>query len=368
MLGKQFVLDNIIVQVVAKIVCAGRSSMAVKYPEEAYLGPLNIKLGLWFWLENIENNTDTIFVVFSDNALVCIRCITLYHTTLLCTGFSGLVVLEEYGLRIKHWRVFPKQKLLNLNKLDVGVSFGFIFRRFLVIGLLGVHFRGDWLIIQAVLWILSSCSSRFFILGLIYSLPLIVAWFTHWAQRFSTVGLGHLGPTVCFLPNSLKFGFCYLLVQLLTCCLQLSPRRSNSCTHFGPLFRITKPIILLHSRWEKTFAIVCRGVLMCGLCRNSCGMSCFLIELRIKPALTWALWDITWFVRVIDLQVLIIRTAVGQAVGPLSFGCRLALSCKICAGIRFLDHRRQLDFLTVQIIWTISLVSSVSVVGLYFRI
>lgn len=52
-LRKLLVLDNEIVQIVAQVVSAGRTSVAVKHPEEADLRPLDIQVLLVLWFQNV---------------------------------------------------------------------------------------------------------------------------------------------------------------------------------------------------------------------------------------------------------------------------------------------------------------------------
>ncbi len=53
MLGKHLLLHYVVVQVVAEVVGAGGTSVAVEDAKEADLGPLNVKLGLRLGLEDV---------------------------------------------------------------------------------------------------------------------------------------------------------------------------------------------------------------------------------------------------------------------------------------------------------------------------
>ena len=59
-------------KVVSQIVSTCAATMTVEYSEEADLWPLNINILLIFRFQNIKNNTDPIFIIITNNALVCI--------------------------------------------------------------------------------------------------------------------------------------------------------------------------------------------------------------------------------------------------------------------------------------------------------
>ena len=57
--------------------------MSIKYSEEANLRPFNIEMSLTFWFENIENDGNSVFVVFSNDTLIRISSIRFNQATLL---------------------------------------------------------------------------------------------------------------------------------------------------------------------------------------------------------------------------------------------------------------------------------------------
>ena len=82
-LREVLVLHDEVMKVVAKIVGAGCASVAVEYAEETYLGPLNGQVLFALWLKNVEDDRYAIFIVVANNALICICCVALNHTTFL---------------------------------------------------------------------------------------------------------------------------------------------------------------------------------------------------------------------------------------------------------------------------------------------
>ena len=74
-LREVLILHYEVVQIIPQVVRTGSPTMTVKDSEEAYLGPLNVQMGLALRLEYVENYRDSVFVVFSDDALVRVCCI-----------------------------------------------------------------------------------------------------------------------------------------------------------------------------------------------------------------------------------------------------------------------------------------------------
>lgn len=103
------VLDHKIVKVVTQVISASRTSVTVKNAEETDLGPFNIQICFTLWLENIQNNRDSVFIVLTDYALVCVSSITLDVAALLLRRLGRLVVLEEDRLRVQHRRVLAEE-------------------------------------------------------------------------------------------------------------------------------------------------------------------------------------------------------------------------------------------------------------------
>ena len=57
--------------------------MSIKYSEEANLRPFNVEMSLTFWFENIENDGNSVFIVFSNDTLIRISSIRFNQATLL---------------------------------------------------------------------------------------------------------------------------------------------------------------------------------------------------------------------------------------------------------------------------------------------
>ena len=97
--------------------------MTVKNTEEANLRPLSVLWNLLrLGLQNVQDYGNSIFVVFSDNTLICICSVRFNMTTLLLTSFSRFMILKEDCLWIHVWRITEKQSL-DFNELDVWVNF-----------------------------------------------------------------------------------------------------------------------------------------------------------------------------------------------------------------------------------------------------
>jgi hypothetical protein len=74
--------------------------MAIENSEKTDLRPLNVQVGFVLGLQNVEDNGHSIFVVISDNSLVCVGCIRLNDATLFLTCLCRLVVLQLNSLWI----------------------------------------------------------------------------------------------------------------------------------------------------------------------------------------------------------------------------------------------------------------------------
>ena len=97
-LRKLLILYDEVVQVVTKVVCAGRATMTVENSKEADLRPLDVEMLLVLRFQNIQDYRNAILVVVADDALVCICCIRLDDSALLGAGLRWLVVLQLYRL------------------------------------------------------------------------------------------------------------------------------------------------------------------------------------------------------------------------------------------------------------------------------
>lgn len=80
--GEVIVLYHVIVQVVAEIFSTNVPTVSIEYSEKAYLGPISFPV-LIFWLEDIQYNAHTIFIILPNYALISISGICLHDTAFL---------------------------------------------------------------------------------------------------------------------------------------------------------------------------------------------------------------------------------------------------------------------------------------------
>ena len=78
-------------------------------------------MGFTLRLEYVEDDWDTVLVVFSNNALICVCSVWFDHSTFLLRCFRRFMVFEEQSFRIQNWWIFAKEECLYLNKLDIVV-------------------------------------------------------------------------------------------------------------------------------------------------------------------------------------------------------------------------------------------------------
>lgn len=74
-LGERAFSNDELVEVVSKEVCASRATMAVVDAKEGALRPVFFGSGLWFW--NAEDDWDSVFVVISNDALICVSAVAI---------------------------------------------------------------------------------------------------------------------------------------------------------------------------------------------------------------------------------------------------------------------------------------------------
>lgn len=65
--GKTLLFDNKLMKIISKKISTGTTSMPVIYSEKGAPGPLTVgNIGLGRWLENVQNDRYSIFVIVSD--------------------------------------------------------------------------------------------------------------------------------------------------------------------------------------------------------------------------------------------------------------------------------------------------------------
>lgn len=84
-MGKRWFFNDKLMQIVSQKIGTGCSSMSIKNSKEWTLRPFFALPRMRF--QNIQNYTDSIFIVVSNNALVSIRCISSYNSVFLIWTF-----------------------------------------------------------------------------------------------------------------------------------------------------------------------------------------------------------------------------------------------------------------------------------------
>ena len=103
MQGELLILNDKVVQIVSQVVSAGSPSVAVENAKKANLRPLNTWRQLFIlWLQDVEDDADSVLVVLSNNALVGVGGVGLNVSALLLRGFRRLVVLQVDRLGIQN--------------------------------------------------------------------------------------------------------------------------------------------------------------------------------------------------------------------------------------------------------------------------
>ena len=118
-LWEVLVLHDEVMKIIAQVVRTGSSTMAIEDSEETDLRPFNVQVCFTLWLEDVENDRDSVLIVLSDDALVRVGRVRLDQATLLLRGLRGLVVLKEQRLWVQNGRVFSEEERLDFHELDV---------------------------------------------------------------------------------------------------------------------------------------------------------------------------------------------------------------------------------------------------------
>jgi len=99
--------------------------MTVKNSKKADLRPFNVKLSFRLRFQDVQDDAYSVFVVLTNDSLICICRVRLNYPTFLLAGLCWLVIFKKNSFWIKHWWVLAKQKLLNLYKLNIFILFYF---------------------------------------------------------------------------------------------------------------------------------------------------------------------------------------------------------------------------------------------------
>ena len=97
-LWKILIFDNKLVQLISKIICTLRTPMSIIHTKERTPRPVCCLFKLW--LDDIQNNRYTIFIIVSYNALMSIRSIRYNDAIFLAGKLGWLVTLREQKVRI----------------------------------------------------------------------------------------------------------------------------------------------------------------------------------------------------------------------------------------------------------------------------
>lgn len=128
-LRKDLVFNYELMQVVSEEVSTSVTSMTIENTKEAAFGPVyNIFFG--GWLHDIQNYTDSILVVISNDSLISVSCISHNVTIFAYTTFRWLPARQIQNCRIRR-STSSKQQLFNIQWL-IGCL------RWLWIGLVGM--------------------------------------------------------------------------------------------------------------------------------------------------------------------------------------------------------------------------------------
>ena len=92
-------------KLVSQVICASCSSMTIVDGKEWAPGPfLNL---LELWLDYIQNNTDSIFIVVSHDALMCVGRVTAYNSVLFAGELRWMICVDKsVYLLLFHLHIF----------------------------------------------------------------------------------------------------------------------------------------------------------------------------------------------------------------------------------------------------------------------
>jgi hypothetical protein len=80
--------------------------MPIEHPKEADLRPLHTRRQLLIpWLQNVQDDADTVFIVVADDTLIRISGIRLDVAAFLLTCFRGLMVFQVDRLGVQVGRI-----------------------------------------------------------------------------------------------------------------------------------------------------------------------------------------------------------------------------------------------------------------------
>ena len=89
--------------------------MTIKHSEKCTLGPVIAFLIRWF--HNIQDNWNSIFIVISNNSLICICCISSDQSVFPYWAFGWLKIWQLNSVRIL-LRLIAKYKRVDIKNID----------------------------------------------------------------------------------------------------------------------------------------------------------------------------------------------------------------------------------------------------------
>ena len=98
------IFNNELMEIVPKEIGTRISTMTVKYSEKATFRPV-FNIFLSWWLHDIKNDTHSIFIIISNDSLICICCISHDESILSDTAFSWFPARQIQWSRIGRWSI-----------------------------------------------------------------------------------------------------------------------------------------------------------------------------------------------------------------------------------------------------------------------
>ena len=120
-LGEVVILHDEVVKIVAKVVSTGSPTVPIEDAEEADLRPLNLQVLLALWLQDVQDDRDSVLIVVPDDALVSVCGVRFDNSTLFLRCLRMLVILKKERLWVQDGWILAEKECLDLNELDVGV-------------------------------------------------------------------------------------------------------------------------------------------------------------------------------------------------------------------------------------------------------
>lgn len=111
-LGEHLIFNDELMKIVPQKVCTCVSTMSIEHTEETTFWPIfNIFLG---WrLHYIQHNTNPVFIIISNDALISICCISHYNTVLPNTAFCWFPAWQIKGSWVGWWSI-SKEEFLDI--------------------------------------------------------------------------------------------------------------------------------------------------------------------------------------------------------------------------------------------------------------